>query len=188
MNDAEQGDFWNKSVRARALTQIFDNMQEKESLFILFICGGNICRSPYAEMKFEYMLKQKPCVKKIKVASGGFIKNTTIHRFTRKGLLNSGIKEERISQFHPRPMRKEHKQDLIDSDIILAPTQQVITTLLPKKYRKKAFLFSEVNEGEQYNIEDPATLQEFASYKKILDDIDKYLLLLLKMLEERKIC
>ncbi|MBD3188447.1 hypothetical protein GF325_16570 [Candidatus Bathyarchaeota archaeon] len=169
-----QSDHHARQVR---LQEIIDGLKEKEKVQVLFICAGNICRSPYAEMYFEQIIAGTgSCLNdKIHVASGGFITNKEIHPFTKRALLERGVATARIDQFHPRRLKKENKIFLIEADIIIAPKKTHLDILLNKKYRHKAFLFSELLDDGFKDIEDPALIKEYSEYKKVLEMMDPYL-------------
>ncbi|MHA1846703.1 MAG: arsenate reductase/protein-tyrosine-phosphatase family protein [Promethearchaeota archaeon] len=185
----DQSDFWDLKARQERLFKLVENLKVKEEIRILFICNGNICRSPYAEMRFEKMLSDElDCGKKILVSSGGFIKNKQIHDFTRDALLDVGVSISRIEKFCPKALRKENKHYLENADLILAMGKMHISVLLAKKYRHKAFLLSELNNDDLMEIEDPALIKSKDRYWKLLFGMDKYLSSLVKLLKKYLEC
>jgi protein-tyrosine-phosphatase len=149
-------------------------VKDKDEIRVLFVCGANICRSPYMEMKFEHEMQAKPCSKKVIASSGGFMTSPCIHEFTVRRLLETGVSAARIEKFTPRSMRK-HKDELDAVDFILSPTREVIEMLVPRKHRDKAFLLSEVANGITDDIEDPVLLPQYDDYIAVLDRIDIYI-------------
>nr|MDO8117287.1 hypothetical protein [Candidatus Sigynarchaeota archaeon] len=183
-------DFWNVDVRKERLSSVFRSLKGKDTVRVIFICGGNICRSPYAEMKFKKMLADMGCNKKVIVSSGGFIiqRDVYIHFLTERALKEAGVSEDRIKRHVPRHVRN-HKDEMESVDLILSPTKTIIETLLPRRYWHKAFLMSEMSEaGEQINIEDPAPIQDYDEYMKIIVQIDPFLVALGKRLKKEGAC
>jgi len=158
------------SSRKEAFEALARAVKDKNEVRILFVCGANICRSPYAEMRFEQMISEKPLPKKIIVSSGGFMQSPQLHEFTRRALLEGGLPASKIDRFTPRSMRK-HKDELESADFIFSPTREVIEALLPRKYHHKAFLLS-VARGIDDEIADPFLIPEYGQYKPFLDRID----------------
>ncbi len=159
-------EFWNK-------------IRNDDKFHIIFLCGGNICRSPFAEMKFEQLLADSKIKNKEKfiVQSGGFIfqKDVRIHPFTEKALLEDGIPKNRIDKHFPRRMRK-HKDDLINASALIVMTEAQRDIQLPAKYRDKAILLSTLGISKKVeNIPDPAIIKEYPLYREIMDQITSYL-------------
>ncbi|MHA1847799.1 MAG: arsenate-mycothiol transferase ArsC, partial [Promethearchaeota archaeon] len=102
---------WDPVERKQHLLDILKALKNKDEIRILFICLGNICRSPYAEVMFEKMVNETAgCRKKFYISSGGFISNANLHEFTRRALLENGVPRSRIDRFQPRAMRR-HKSE-----------------------------------------------------------------------------
>jgi protein-tyrosine-phosphatase len=172
-----------ETERGRSKKGAFDAivlaLKDKDEVNLLFMCSANICRSPYAEMRFEQLMEA--CTKTINVASGGFTTSVTIHPFSKQALLEAGVPVERIDRFSPRNMRK-HKDELDAADIIFAPSKEVIS-MMPSKYLDKTFLFSEAT-GIEMDINDPVLLKEYQPYKAILDHLDSYLVDIARIMQE----
>ncbi len=162
-------------------------LKDKEEVRVLFVCGANICRSPYMEMKFEHEMIAKPCPKRVVASSGGFMTSPRIHDFTVRRLLETGVSAERIGKFSPRSMRK-HKDELEAVNFIISPTREVIEMLVPRRYHDKAFLLSEVANGIIDDVEDPVLLPEYDKYVAVLDRIDKYIPQLVQQLRRAWAC
>ncbi len=171
----EPKDFWNI-------------VRNNDKIHIIFLCGGNICRSPFAEMKFKQLLADSKIKNKEKfvIQSGGFIfqKDVRIHPFTEKALLEDKIPQERIDEHFPRRMRK-HKDDLINASALIVMTEAQIDIQLPAKYRDKAILLSMLGlSNKAVNIPDPAIIKEYQSYREIMDQITSYLENIIHEIEE----
>jgi len=162
----EPNEFWN----------IISN---DDKVHLIFLCGGNICRSPFAEMKFEQLLADSNINNKEKfiIQSGGFIyqKDVRIHPFTEKALLEEGVPKDRTDKHFPRRMRK-HKNDLINATVLIVMTESNRDIQLPAKYRDKAILLSTLGIDKKIvNIADPAIIKEYSPYREIMDQITAYL-------------
>ena len=171
----EPNEFWNK-------------IRNDDKIHLIFLCGGNICRSPFAEMKFEQLLADSKIKNKEKfvIQSGGFIyqKDVRIHPFTEKALLEEGIPKDRIDKHFPRRMRK-HKDDLINATALIVMTESNRDISLPAKYRDKAILLSTLgiaNNGEE--SPDPAIIKEYPPYRESMDQISSYLMHMIKKMED----
>jgi protein-tyrosine phosphatase len=133
---------------------ILENFRRSNQFSIIFICSGNIIRSPYAHLLFEHLLKDdKDLSTKIKVESGAVTyRNYSISLESHDELLKEGISSERI-QFKPR-----HFMDYPDmfqrADLILVMAKGHLRSI-PEGYRDKAFLLLEFTNGKSENIPDP---------------------------------
>ena len=159
--------------------EFWNIISNDDKFHIIFLCGGNICRSPFAEMKFEQLLANSNIKNKEKfiIQSGGFIyqKDVRIHPFTEKALLEDGIPKNRIDKHFPRRMRK-HKDDLINASALIVMTESNRDISLPAKYRDKAILLSTLGIDKKIvNIADPAIIKEYSPYREIMDQITSYL-------------
>ncbi|MBN2154340.1 MAG: hypothetical protein JW839_22990 [Candidatus Lokiarchaeota archaeon] len=174
--------------RKDAFDALARSLEAKEEVRVLFVCGANICRSPYMEMKFEREMNAKPCPgKKVIAASGGFMTSPRIHTFTVKRLLETGVSAGRVGAFSPRSMRK-HKEELEAVDLIISPTREIIEGLVPRRYRDKAFLLSEAANGTIDDVEDPVLIPGYDEYVAVLDRIDTYIPLLVQQLRRAWAC
>ncbi|UYP47946.1 hypothetical protein NEF87_004231 [Candidatus Lokiarchaeum ossiferum] len=156
---------------------------------LIFVCLGNICRSPFAQMKFEQLLQQSEVKRKHEfiIQSGGFIhqKDVRIHPMTERALLEEQIPIERIEQHFPRRLRK-HKEDLLDATALIVMAQSHRDIQMPAKYRDKTILLSAIAlDGKEIDIPDPALIENFEEYKQIMQKITDYLKTFIKLLEEK---
>ncbi|MFX0093456.1 MAG: low molecular weight phosphatase family protein [Candidatus Hodarchaeota archaeon] len=138
---------------------MFKSLQDKKPIKILFICSGNIMRSPMAEMLFEKLFTEKYGEKwreRITVASGGVrFKNSQIFPGTREVLLSEGIPEQRIAKFKPRHI-ENHPDLFAEADVIIAMTEGQVKRLLnyePRYSSKTTLLKKFVSDGRP--IPDP---------------------------------
>jgi len=168
--------------------EFWNVISNDDKIHLIFLCGGNICRSPYAEMKFEQLLADSKIKNKVKfvIQSGGFIhqKEVRIHPFTEKSLLDDGIPKDRTDKHFPRRMRK-HKDDLINATALIVMTEAQRDIQLPAKYRDKAILLSTLGIAKNIeNIPDPAIIKEYQLYREIMDQITAYLENIIHEIEE----
>ena len=90
-------------------------MQNKKHL-ILFICHGNICRSPMAEFVLKHLVKQRGVEDDFYIASAATSYEeigNDIHRGTRRKLKEEGI------PFEKRAAVRVTKQDYDDYDYLI---------------------------------------------------------------------
>jgi protein-tyrosine-phosphatase len=164
-------------------TEFWQILVDSPRLHFLFICPGNICRSPYAEMKFEQIITPHlpEIQKEITIASGGYIdQQFPIHPLTKRALLEEGIPEDRIDRFHARTMRK-HKYELENASVIITMDRSTRDVLIAGKFKPKAITLAEIAlDGIEIDIEDPARLTDYEEYLKIMTQIKGYLELILK--------
>jgi protein-tyrosine-phosphatase len=184
--DTNQSIDWTDPARQARLDVALAAMVGTAEPRVIFVCGGNICRSPYMEMRFEQVLQAEGCTGRVLVSSGGFIKNPLIHEFTKQALEEAGVPEARVQQFSPRPLRA-YREEIDAADLVLIPARDVAETLLPKRYWEKTFLLSEVA-GELEDVEDPVLKQDYETYKAIISRLDPYLDLLGRRLKEIGLC
>lgn len=77
---------------------------------VLFVCHGNICRSPMAEFILRDMVRAKGIANDFHIESAATSTEeigNPVHHGTRRKLLEHGISKEEISFKQARQMRKE---------------------------------------------------------------------------------
>lgn len=156
-------------------------------IHLVFLCAGNICRSPFAGMMFEKLVSDSLILKEkdFIIESGGFLlqKDVQIHPFTKKALLANSIPNERIDAHTPRTMRK-HKESLRNAFSLIVMTTIHRDVLLPAKYREKAILLSEVAVNESNDLPDPALYEDYEKYSALMNQIRTYLIEIVQKLEK----
>lgn len=141
--------------KSERIQNIFDQFKTSNTFTILFICSGNIIRSPYAEILFEFLIQDDSQLKsKIHVESGAVTyRNYSISRESYDQLVNEGIQPERISKFKPRHI-KDHPKMLKNADLILVMAKGHLKRV-PSEYQEKTFLFLEFIKGVSESVPDP---------------------------------
>ena len=131
-----------------------NNMNLKEINSILFICMGNICRSPSAEAVFRYKAKAQGMSLKVDSAGtvGAHAKEKPDHRAQKMGA-------ERGYFFDGIKARKVTAQDFEDFDLILAMDNANLDDLkkiAPEHLQGKAMLFLNFAQNhEETEVPDP---------------------------------
>jgi protein-tyrosine phosphatase len=156
-------------------------MQEKVT--VLFVCMGNICRSPTAEGVFRHVVENSHLSGKIEIDSAGthayHVGEAPDHRAqttaNTRGIDISDLKARRVSE-----------EDFDRFDYIIAMDRDNLSILLtqcPDEHREKIHLFlgfaEHLNESEvpdpyyggQYGFERVFDMVEAAA-KGLLEDID----------------
>ncbi|UCE13047.1 MAG: hypothetical protein JSV04_12750, partial [Candidatus Heimdallarchaeota archaeon] len=110
---------------------------------IIFICSGNIIRSPYAHLLFEHLLRENSYLKrKIYVDSGGVTyRNYSISSESKDMLLREGVSLEAISNFIPR-YYPDYPSMFHDVDLVLVMERRHIQRV-PETVRNQTFLLLE---------------------------------------------
>ncbi len=131
--------------------EFWSQISAKDEISLLFICTGNICRSPFAELLFKHLLFQSnvPSPDRFKIRSGGFvIQSIPIHEFSKQTLSELGVDETSIDAFHSRNLRM-YKQEMEQADFLIVMDTSNRDTMVPAKYRFKTILLSEIAVGEE---------------------------------------
>jgi protein-tyrosine phosphatase len=164
------------------LDELISTLRKKETIVVLFLCAGNIVRSPIAEMLLELELEKRFGKTRIKVISAATTYfNDRIMDITKDLLINAGVPPERILKFYPRNIR-QYPELLEQADIIIG-MEGTHVRLLPKQYRFKSFTISELAAGEKKNIPDPWG-DELGVYQEAFDTIKAYITKLVDRFEK----
>jgi low molecular weight protein-tyrosine phosphatase len=164
------------------LDELISTLKKKETIVVLFLCAGNIVRSPIAEMLLEMELEKRFGKTRIKVISAATTYfNDRIMDITKNLLINAGVTPMRILQFYPRNIR-QFPELLEQADIIIG-MEGTHVRLLPKQYRSKSFILSEIAVGEKVNIPDPWG-DELSVYQDAFKKIKEYITKLVDRFEE----
>ncbi len=167
--------------------EFWDYIKSSENPHIIFICLGNICRSPYAEFKFKQLLSNSHIRKKdqITVSSAGFIYQDRIKIYynTKKALMEEKINEKSINLHTPRVF-SDYSTKKLENAALIVMSSEHRDLEMEERFRKKAILLSALaTEGEEIDIPDPYMIDDYYEYKKILEKIKGYLLVIIKKME-----
>ncbi|MFX0113112.1 MAG: hypothetical protein ACFFB3_01050 [Candidatus Hodarchaeota archaeon] len=127
---------------------------------VVFICSGNVMRSPYAEMLFEkyIMERQKSGPKIISESLAATYRNSYILDQTYNLLIENGISPERIAQFTPRHIN-DHLEVCQEADLIFGMTKDHLRPLVD--WQGKTFLLSKFVSGPNAEeIPDPFFIKD----------------------------
>ena len=143
----------------------------KENTSVLFVCMGNICRSPTAEGVFRYHAEQAGTIEQLVIDSAG------THAYhageppdrracaaaERRGMSLEGIFARRVSS-----------QDFERFDYIIAMDEDNLARLRdesPEEHRSKLRLFLEFSEGDEREVPDPY-YGGAAGFERVLDLVE----------------
>ena len=144
----------------------------KEKTSVLFVCMGNICRSPTAEGVFRYHAEQAGMIEKLVIDSAG------THAYhageppdrraraaaERRGMSLDGIFARRVSS-----------EDYERFDYIIAMDEDNLARLQdesPEEHRSKLRLFLEFSEGDEREVPDPY-YGGAAGFERVLDLVEE---------------
>ncbi len=173
-----QQDFWD-SIKS---------MDPSKEIRLLFICSGNICRSPYMELRFKDLVQKSEKISnknRFVISSGGFITQRDLlkgHPFTQRALLERGVPKELVDRFESRNLRK-YKEEMESAFAIITPSEKT-NPLVPEKYQHKLVFLSDISLGIRKETEDPVRIPEYEEYKKYIDELEEMLVELIKKFEE----
>ncbi|MEC5424174.1 low molecular weight protein-tyrosine-phosphatase [Virgibacillus sp. C22-A2] len=138
---------------------------------VLFVCLGNICRSPMAEAVFRDIVEKENLSTEIQVDSGGtggWHTGKKPHQGTRDLLDKERISCEGLAA------RQVKKSDWDDFDYIIAMDDQNITDLHGIRKEDGAVVIAKlmdfVSEPEEVNIPDPYYTGDFMYTYKLVSE------------------
>jgi len=168
-------------------SEFWQIMKEKSPVRVIFFCAGNICRSPYTEMKFEQMVANSPTIPKDKfiISSFGFVEQKIpIHELTKRVLLEEGVPEERVNRFHSRPSRK-YKEEVEKADLLIVMDKSNRDIMMPAKFKPKTILLSESVGLGEIDIKDPVLITDYSEYKAVIAKLTDLLQKLVNIIEKQ---
>jgi len=131
------------------IEEMIDEIGQKEGeVQVLFICSGNIMRSPFAEYRARQLLERK----NITFKSGGVIyRNTRLSSETHRYLVGFGLQSKDLTSFRPMYIN-DFLEIFEEADLILVMEENHLNYL--ENYIEKSFLLTEFV-GETGDVLDP---------------------------------
>jgi len=148
---------------------------------ILFVCFGNLCRSPATEIVFKHKLKERGLSEKFIVSSAGVSDQHTGQ--TTDFRVMQEAQKRGITDTHDNPARKITLDDYYNYDLILAMEMEQLLELQKEKPADAKceidLLLSYVDTPGDCNILDPyyETESNFPELFDILDDALEFLII-----------
>ena len=145
---------------------------EKTQISVLFVCMGNICRSPTAEGVFRYHAEQAGMLEQLDIDSAGTHAYHTGEpadrraraAAERRGMSLDGIFARRVSS-----------EDYERFDYIIAMDEDNLARLhdeSPEEHRSKLCLFLEFGGGDEREVPDPY-YGGAAGFERVLDLVEE---------------
>ena len=139
---------------------------------LLFVCTGNLCRSPLAVGFTKELLRAQGLEEKYEVASAG---TWTVDDHPPAPLAVAVMAERGIDISSHRSHSLTQK-DVEDADLVVVMTRghkEVLSLEFPQA-RSKIYLLSELA-GENYDVEDPYGTESLELYQECADQIAELL-------------
>lgn len=159
-------------------------MNQKPKISILFVCMGNICRSPTAEGVFRHVVEEAGLADRIKVDSAGthaYHIGEPADRRARAAAERRGISLEGIVA------RRVRGEDFAGFDYIVAMDRLNHVTLVDQadaEHHDKIRLFLEYSAGREDDVPDPY-YGGSAGFERVLDLVEEASRGLLETLRSR---
>ena len=156
----------------------------KEKVSVLFVCMGNICRSPTAEGVFRHVVEEAGLADRIKVDSAGthaYHIGEPADRRARAAAERRGISLEGIAA------RRVRDEDFAGFDYIVAMDRLNHVTLVDQadaEHHDKIRLFLEYSAGREDDVPDPY-YGGSAGFERVLDLVEEASRGLLETLRSR---
>ena len=151
---------------------------------ILFVCLGNICRSPTAQGVFEHLVEQAGLIEQIDVDSAGTSACHVGEPPDRRAIEAASRRGYRLSHIRSRHVEAE---DFECFDLILAMDKANLQALLsccPASFQDKVRLFLDYEGSVQIEVPDPYYGGK-GGFETVLDLIEDASLALLSSLKPK---
>ncbi len=161
-------------------------MTRKPTVSVLFVCMGNICRSPTAEGVFRHFVQEAGLVDRIKIDSAGTHAYHTNEPADRRA---SVAAERRGYSLANMRARRVSEEDFDEFDFIIAMDQLNHVTLVDQadaEYHDKIHLFLEFASGPEDDVPDPY-YGGAKGFERVLDLVEDASRGLLETLKESKL-
>jgi len=147
-------------------------MSDERSIKILFVCMGNICRSPTAEGVFRFHAEQAGMAERLYIDSAGthaYHTGEPPDRRARAAAERRGMSLEGISA------RRVSNEDFERFDYIIAMDEDNLARLhdeAPEEHHTKLSLFLEFGESGEREVPDPY-YGGSAGFERVLDLVEE---------------
>ena len=161
-------------------------MSDKSTISVLFVCMGNICRSPTSEGVFRHFLQEAGLVDRIRIDSAGTHAYHTNEPADRRA---SAAAERRGYSLANMRARRVSEEDFDEFDFIIAMDQLNHVTLVDQadaEYHDKIHLFLEFASGPEDDVPDPY-YGGAKGFERVLDLVEDASQGLLETLKESKL-
>ncbi|MCF2946586.1 low molecular weight phosphotyrosine protein phosphatase [Paraglaciecola aquimarina] len=156
--------------------------ESNKKVSVLFVCLGNICRSPSAEAVFKHKVAELGL--NIEIDSAG---TAGYHKGAAPDKRSQAVGQDRGFSFKGLKCRKVDETDFEKFDYILAMDNKNLTDLLeicPEEYQHKISLFLSHCDSEEDEVPDPYYGGK-RGFEYVLDLIEEASTGLLKTIQSR---
>ena len=159
-------------------------IDKKEQISVLFVCMGNICRSPTAEGVFRHFVQEAGLADRIKIDSAGTHAYHTGEPADRRA---SAAAERRGYSLAAIRARRVQAEDFENFNYIVAMDRLNHVTLIDRadaEHHDKIRLFMEFSSAEEDEVPDPY-YGGAAGFDRVLDLVEEASRGLLETLSDR---
>jgi protein-tyrosine phosphatase len=138
---------------------------------VLFVCMGNICRSPTAEGVFRYYVEQAEMNQQLQIDSAGTHAYHVGEPPDRRARAAAERRGMSLDNIYARRVRTE---DFERFDYIIAMDEDNLARLhddSPEEHRSKLRLFLEFSDGDEREVPDPY-YGGAAGFERVLDLVE----------------
>lgn len=146
-------------------------ISDKEKVSVLFVCMGNICRSPTAEGVFRHVLTEAGLADKVRVDSAG---THAYHVGEPPDRRSQAAAERRGISLQDIRARRVSEADFAEFDYVIAMDQlnlHTLADLADEMYKDRLSLFLEYGRGDEREVPDPY-YGGAAGFERVLDLIE----------------
>lgn len=157
---------------------------EAEKIGVLFVCMGNICRSPTAEGVFRHMVREAGLAEHLHIDSAGthaYHVGEPPDRRARAAAERRGVSLDDIAA------RRIEAADYLEFDYVIAMDSDNLARMQAQAddtYQDRLSLFLEFAEGDEREVPDPYYGGE-AGFERVLDLVEEASRALLETLRSR---
>jgi protein-tyrosine phosphatase len=147
-------------------------MNEQQKARVLFVCMGNICRSPTAEGVFRHLVKDAGLSDRIGADSAGTHAYHTNEPADRRAQVAAERRGYSLAHIRARPVRASDFE-LFDYLIAMDSDNLAnLTTLAEPEYHNRLSLFLEFSQSPEVEVPDPY-YGGAAGFERVLDLVEE---------------